>query len=182
MKKLFVVIGCTLTIGAAYFLGYTSAKAVPSVEPPQFDCTPDGAAIGSAKLYGKIVKIEESGVELRLVEWVEGFDNQEQAALETGRCTLERIEDDECVPNRFFVRETQKTLRLPISQNLSIQVLSNGANGEFKQDEQQNTLPREVSLIDLQKMLEIGEFATYTPFIFITKGGAVTEIQEQYIP
>ncbi|MFA5854180.1 MAG: hypothetical protein WC866_03770 [Patescibacteria group bacterium] len=182
MKKPFAIIGCAVVIVATYFFGYFSSKEASRIEFAQIDCTPGRAATGSSKLFGKIVKINENSVALRLVEWVEGEDNQEQAALETERCTLERIEKDECVPNNFFLRETQKTLQLPIAANLSVQVLSNGANGEFKQDEQQNTLPREVSLTDLQKMLEIGEFAIYTPFVFTTTNGAITKIQEQYIP
>lgn len=182
MKKPFAIIGCTLVVVAAYFFGYTTAKAVPGVESPQIDNTPNRAATGSAKLYGKFVKIDKGNIELRLVEWVEGSDNQEQAALENGRCALDRIEKDECLPNPFFLRETQKTLKLPVATDLSIQVLSPGPNGEIKQDEQQNTIPRKISLTDLQKMLGNVDFVKDTPFIFITKGGAVTEIQEQYIP
>ncbi len=182
MKKPFAVIGCALVIVAAYFLGYFSVKKAPPAELTQTETSSVRAATGSAKLYGKFVKIDKGNIELRLVEWVEGSDNQEQAALESGRCTLDRIEKDECVPNPFFVRETQKTLKLSVATNPSIQVLSPGPNGEIKQDEQQNTIPREISLNDLQKTLGNVDFAKDTPFIFITKGGVVTEIQEQYIP
>jgi hypothetical protein len=182
MKKPFAVIGCAIVIVAAYFFGYFSVKKVPPVEPAQTENASVRAATGSAKLYGKFVKIDKGNIELRLVEWVEGSDNQEQAALESGRCTLDRIEKDECMPNPFFVRETQKTLKLPVAPNLTVQVLSPGPKGEIKQDEQQNTIPREISLTDLQKMLGNVDFAKDTPFIFITKGGAITEIQEQYIP
>ena len=182
MKKSFAIIGCAVAIVAAYFFGYFSVKKAPPAEPVQNESASVRAATGSAKLYGKFVKIDKGSIELRLVEWVEGSDNQEQAALESGRCTLDRMEKDECLPNPFFVRETQKTLKLPVASDLSIQVLSPGPNGEIKQDEQQNTIPREISLTDLQKMLGNVDFAKDTPFIFITKGGTVTEIQEQYIP
>ncbi|WKZ28900.1 MAG: hypothetical protein QY323_05235 [Patescibacteria group bacterium] len=182
MKKPLAFIGCVIIVIAAYFFGYFSVRQSPLVEPAQTENTPSRAATGSAKLYGKFVKISESGVELRLVEWVEGSDNQEQAALETGRCTLDRIEKDECLPNPFFMRETQKTMTLPINQKLTVQVLSPGSNGEIKQDEQQNTIHREISLTELGKMLANVEFTKQTPFIFTTTSGVIAEIREQYIP
>lgn len=181
-KKTFTIIGCAALIIVAYFLGILSVKKTPSTEPTQTENTRSRAPSNTAKLYGKIVKLDSKNVQLRLVEWVQGSDNQEQAALETGRCTLERIEKDECLPNPFFIRETEKTLTLPMTANINIQVLSPGPSGEIKQDEQLNTIYRKISFANLAKMLESADFAEQVPFIFTTKNGSILKIEEQYIP
>lgn len=135
---------------------------------------------------GKIetVKSEQTGrtLTLRLVEWVSGHDAAGQAALEAGACTLERLENYECTPNGFFIRETQKDIALPLPQTVQIQVLSPGPSGEIKQDAEKNTLPRDISLTDLQKMLTMPDFAKRTPFIITTTHGVITKIQQQYVP
>ncbi len=181
-KKTLIIIGCVAVIVAAYFLGSLSVKNSPSTESDQVENATTRAATDTAKLYGKIVKLNSKNTDLRLVEWVQGSDSQEQAALETGRCTLERIEKDECLPNPFFIRETQKTLTLPMTPDIKIQVLSPGPSGEIKQDEQLNTIHREINLADLAKMLENHDFAEQTPFIFTTQYGSIIKIEEQYIP
>ncbi|MBI2037607.1 MAG: hypothetical protein HYT15_01575 [Candidatus Magasanikbacteria bacterium] len=182
MKKTLIIFGYVAVIVAAYFFGSLSVKKVPSSEPTQTENATTRAVTDTAKLYGKIVKLDSKNAELRLVEWVQGSDNQEQTAFETGRCTLERIEKDECLPNPFFIRETQKTLTLPMTPDIKIQVLSPGPSGEIKQDEQLNTVHREINLADLAKMLENHDFAEQIPFIFTTKDGSIIKIEEQYIP
>lgn len=183
MKKTSTIIGYVAVIIVAYFFGYFSVKKAPSsTEPAQTENTPARAVTDTAKLYGKIIKLDGKNAQLRLVEWVQGSDNQEQTALETGRCTLERIEKDECLPNPFFIRETEKILTLPMIPDIDIQVLSPGPSGEIKQDEQLNTVHREISLANLAKMLENHDFAEQIPFIFTTKNGSILKIEEQYIP
>lgn len=181
-EKLLATLGCAAAIVGAFFVGSMSVQKTSPTAPIQTEGVPVRAATNTAKLYGKITKIDNKNVQIRLVEWVEGSDNQEQAALETGHCTLERIEKDECLSNPFFIRETDKTVSLPISSNLGIQVLSPGPTGEIKQDEQLNTVSREIGLTDLVKMLKMANFASEAPFIFTTTGGAIIKIEEQYIP
>jgi hypothetical protein len=188
MKKLFVIGGCTLVIIASYFFGYVSAKAVPSVEPPQMEniVQPD-TPTGAARLKGRIDSLrKEAGggfvVLFHLIDWENGRDDAGQAAIEAGFCTLERVERDECTPNGFFIRDASMVISLPVASDVDLQVLSPGPNGEIAQDERKNTIHRKIGLNDLQKMLEGADFAKYAPFIFTTTDGVITGIREQYIP
>lgn len=182
-KKPFTLIGCAVVVvAAAYLFGYLSVKKTLPVEPVQTENAPTRAATGSAKLYGKFVKISENGAELRLVEWVEGSDNQEQAALENGRCTLDRIEKDECLPNGFFIRETEKTMTLPISADTRAMVYARGPADGFKPNESGDIYTEEISFADFAQMFEKFSSMKELPFIFTTTNGAITKVQEQYIP
>jgi len=144
------------------------------------------AETGSATLYGKIEKIslndKGGSVTFRLVEWVQGSDNQEQAALETGTCTLERIENDECLGDPFFIRDTKKEMTLPVSTDASLEALSPGPDGVIKQDASGNTVSRKITLLELSKIIGDKQLANAAPFIFTTTHGVISKIQEQYVP
>lgn len=190
MKKNILFPVAVLALGAGFAAGALWPKGRPIAMPPPTGNSEEPASQqtprGSAVLMGKIqaVKSEQAGqtLTLRLVEWVSGHDAAGQAALEAETCTLERLENYECTPNGFFIRETQKDIALQLSQSVQIQVLSQGPSGEIKQDAEQNTLPRDISLTDLQKMLAMPDFARQTPFIITTTHGVITKIQQQYVP
>lgn len=157
-------------------------KAVPVVE---FDVPQERAPVGTAILYGRITDVStkksSSYVSFGLVEWVIGSDNQEQAAFEDGTCTLERIEQDNCSLAGFYMRDTHKTITLPIIEEPSIRVMArNGALG-FRADKTGNIYQEEVTLNDFVKILDTNDFSII-PFIITTSGGAVVSIQEQYLP
>gem|GEM_PF-3701360 len=193
-KKIVIAIVILVAIVASFIAGhfFTNSKPITETvyqETPAVQRAPTGTAI----LYGKIKKIESksngSNITLNLVEWVQGPDNQEQAALETGFCSLEKIENDECLPNGFFVRDTSKQLTLPVSEDVNIQALSAGPDGKIAQDASGNTIPRKISLSDLLIMTQNTQhvgitplFVNVTPFIFTTTNGVIIEIQEQYTP
>ncbi len=171
------------------FYAHPNAKPTPAltaepiyVEPPQ----EARAETGSATLYGRIEKVSFNGsggaITFRLVEWVKGSDNQEQAALETGTCTLERIEKDECLGDPFFIRDTKKEMTLPVSAGASLEALSPGPDGAIKQDANGNTVPRKITLLELSKIIEDKQLANAVPFIFTTTHGMISKIQEQYVP
>jgi hypothetical protein len=196
IKKLIIVIVILVAIVASFFAGHYFTNSMPLSAPEtvyQETPTIQHATTGTAILYGKIKKIESKNnggnITLNLVEWVQGSDNQEQAALETGFCSLEKIEKDECLPNGFYVRNTAKQLTLPVSADVNIQALSAGPDGKIAQDASNNTIPRKISLSDLVSMIKNTQdagagvlFVDLTPFIFTTTNGIITEIQEQYIP
>ena len=193
-KKIIFVIVILLAIAASFVAGhfFLNSKQIPETvyqENPTVQRAPTGTAI----LYGKIKKIESKNnggnITFNLVEWVQGSDNQEQAALETGFCSLAKIENDECLPNGFFVRNTAKQLILPVLADVNIQALSAGPDGKIAQDDSGNTIPRKISLSDLlimtQNTKHVGIsplFVDVTPFIFTTANGVITEIQQQYTP
>lgn len=142
------------------------------------------APAGSATLYGKIetMDLKTGEARFRLVEWVPGSDNQEQTALEVGRCSLEQIENDACLSNPFIIRDTEKQMTLPFSPNVRIQVRSPGPSGEIKQDQDQNTILRDIASADFVKMIAHASFSETIPFILTTMHGVITDIQEQYVP
>lgn len=157
------------------------SELTPAISQPNPD--QEVAKTGTATLYGKIENIKpgkvSTQVAFRLVEWVNGSNNQEQAALEAGICTLDRIENDGCLPNHFFVRETQKTITLPVSKDVAIKVYARNSEGGMIPDANGNIYLRSTDLNSL-----IAQLATLKniPFIFTTTHGAITQIQEQYIP
>lgn len=175
-------------LGVGYYLKTNNKPAAVVIREPVYEEAPAEAraGTGSATLYGRIEKIslnDKSGsVTFRLVEWVRGSDNQEQAALETGACTLERIENDECLPNPFFIRDTKKEIILSLSTDVDIEVLSPGPDGAVKQDASGNTIFRKITLLELSKIIENKQFADVVPFIFTTTHGVISKIQEQYVP
>jgi hypothetical protein len=144
------------------------------------------AETGNATLYGKIenISLNDKGgsVTFRLVEWVQGSDNQEQAALETGTCTLERIENEECLGDPFFIRDTKKEMVLAVSTGADIEALSPGPDGVIKQDANGNTVFRKITLSDLSKIVADKQLPNAVPFIFTTTQGVISKIKEQYVP
>jgi hypothetical protein len=138
------------------------------------------APSGSAKLYGKLISAD-SNLTFQLVEWVRGADNQEQAALETGRCTLARVENDECVPNGFFVRDTGKQLTLPLSADAKIEVYARNGEG-MASDASGNGYLQMVNASELAKLIGSVGSLKQIPFILTTEHGKVIGVREQYIP
>lgn len=191
-RKIILIITAVIVLGAVFAAGFFISKNYKTISKPDQELTTEQiphqrAKTGSAILYGKIEKIQlnKTGgdITFRLVEWVQGSDNQEQAALEAGTCSLERIENDECLSNPFFIRDTNKEITLTTLSDADIEVLSPGPSGEIKQDENGNTILRKVGLTDLIKMTtDHKQRFSVIPFIFTTTHSSIMKIQEQYVP
>lgn len=175
-----------VAFAAGHFTYPLNTPSTPTTVTSEQAPNQEVAKSGSAVLYGKIDNIkankENKDIDFHLVEWVNGSDNQEQAAFETGLCTLDRIENDECLPNHFFVRNTQKNISLPISKDVLIKIYARNDKGGMKSDEIGNIYQESVSLEALNTIIGNVETLKEVPFIFTTTQGVITEIQEQYIP
>lgn len=148
--------------------------------------TSERAKTGSAILTGIIERItlDRSGysMEMRLVEWVEGSDNQEQTALEQGRCTLEGIENDECLPNGFYLRQTEKRITLPIAKDAVIRIYARNGERGMIPNEEGNIYLKMISADGFARVLKSDQIFALIPFEVVTTDGKVIEIQERYVP
>lgn len=186
MNKHFNFIGCFAVVVLAFlggvFLVENNKELVSlELEKPFVE----RAVTGTAKLYGKVLSVDSKSVAARiaLVEWVQGADNQEQAAIEAGSCTLASAEKDECLPNPFFVRETKKELTIPFSSTAIFKVYDRPQNEDgFLSDDEGNLLQKNVGVTEFVAMLKKYGSLKSVPFVVITKNGAIVEMQEQYIP
>jgi len=95
--------------------------------------TPYPATEGSATLFGEITSLNKGGEKIEAViqldEWVKGQDDQEQAALVDGQCTLQQIESDACLNNPFYLRKTDKTITLQVDDNADIETYAREPRG-----------------------------------------------------
>lgn len=192
MRKIFYIIISIMVVLGAFAAGVYYQRVNPVFSELSFtntefvDVIPNRAPIGSSVLFGNIYSFKKIGktwqVEVSFAEWVKDQDDQEQAALADGVCTLERIEDDECLPNGFYLRKSEKTITLPIDKKILIEVLSPGPSGEIKQDESDNTILRTIDPTIFSLMVEKAKPPASPPYVIITKGGLVTEIREWYVP
>jgi hypothetical protein len=183
-NKLMGGAAAVLLAAVAFAAGFTLNRADQnsglSHEPQSSQVDDERAPSGTANLYGKLVSAD-SNLTFQLAEWVRGADNQEQVAIETGRCTVAGAENDECVPNGFFVRDTGKKLTLPLSPNAKIEVYARN-NGSMASDANGEAHLKTVSASELQDMLESVASLKRIPFIVTTSHGQVLEVREQYVP
>lgn len=160
----------------------TVIKAVPATltEVPH-----DRAPLGTAILYGRITDVTTgqfgTTVTFQLVEWVLGKDNQEQAAIEDGTCTLERVEQDHCSPAGFYMRSTTKQLTLPVIDEPLISIMARDGALGFSVNEDGKIFQKTVDMNGLKKTLQENDFSI-TPFIITTSEGSIISMQEQYLP
>lgn len=105
-----------------------------------------------------------------------------QAALEADRCTLDRVENDECVPNGFFVRETAKRMTLSVAADARVDVYARTPEGAMKSDEQGNIYLEATTPAALADLLMRLSSLKSVPFVLTTTHGVITKIQEQYVP
>lgn len=182
MNKTSVLFLCALTAFVGYLFGTMRSGLGQHVETPATDIVQQRAETGTARLHGEDVRMDAGMLHMKLVEWVQGSDEQEQAALESGLCTLERIESDECLPNGFFIRTTGKVLEAPLAEEVKVAVLSPGPSGEITQDAQSNTVPRNIEIDVLKRMLADPDFASQAVFAVTTRHGKAVAIEEMYVP
>lgn len=193
-KPVLACIACALVITVSFVAGMlfqpksiSKISSQPVILQPSVDAQPDQVARpGTALLFGKIDSInmgkDATDVDFQLVEWVNGSDNQEQAALETDVCTLDRIENDECLPNHFFVRNTQKRISLPVSKDIVIEAFPRNSEGGRMPDSSGNSHLQTTGIKQFAKLLADFESLKEVPFIITTTHGTITHIREQYIP
>lgn len=115
----------------------------------------------------------DGGVDLRLLEWMDGA-KAEQAALASGDCSLEHIERDECLPNGFFIRDTDVSLSLPLAPYALLRIILPGSDG--------NPTLRNVDLPRLKRYLEDAIPEARIPFTVTTRNGIIVAIEERYVP
>lgn len=170
-KRTVVSIGLALTVGftVGVVVGWRTFTVTDDADPQ-----PPRAATGNARLYVKIPAVQRNGnVDMQLVEWATG-DTAEQVAFEEGACSLRAIEDDECTPNGFFVRVTNKVFTLPLSPDVRIELY-----------DWMNPEGPTLSLVSREDFINDAQIKYRTetsPFIITTHGGVIMEIQEQYVP
>ncbi|MEY4723117.1 MAG: hypothetical protein RLZZ324_630 [Candidatus Parcubacteria bacterium] len=172
LRQFIPVVSIVLALAVAFLTGFLSGKnqanslATPIASEDQHQTR---AKTGSAVLFGKISSISSKEATFTLTEWVNGSDNQEQVALELGKCSLEKIENDECLPNGFIMRDSQKMMTLPVAGNVKVHIVVHSD-------------AEDVSIVDLVAKVKSGEIATGTPFTFTTIHGAISDVRQQYIP
>jgi len=144
-------------------------------------------SVGSATLFGEIKSLNKDGEKIEAVikldEWVKGQDDQEQAALVDGQCTLEQIETSACLGDPFYLRKTDKTITLQVDNKGDIEVYAREPRGGMLASPKTGNIYMEK--ISLEKFVEWYEQQTYlkeTPYYFTTKNGVITAIKEQYVP
>ncbi len=141
----------------------------------------------SATLFGEIKSLNKAGEKIEAViqldEWVKGQDDQEQAALVDGQCTLQQIESDTCLNNAFYLRKTDKTITLQVDNNGDIETYAREPRGGMLASPKTGNIYMEG--ISLEKFVEWYEQQTYlkeTPYYFSTNNGVIVAIKEQYVP
>jgi hypothetical protein len=143
--------------------------------------------IGSATLFGSINSLYKDGKKteaaVRLAEWVKGQDDQEQAALVDGQCTLQQIESHACLNNPFYLRKTDKTIIIQVADKADIETYAREPRGGMLiSPKTGNTYMEKISL---EKFVEWYGQQTYlkeTPYYFTTQNGVIMAIKEQYVP
>src|SRR5207244_2779386 len=104
MRKIIIVLILIISIVLClYFIKTINPTPINKQDAGTF------AAKGSALLFGQITSLHLEGgkvdANVQLMEDVQGQDNQEQAALEDSTCSLEQIENDQCLNNPFYLRK-----------------------------------------------------------------------------
>lgn len=186
------VLGTTFFMYSQQSTGNVETVAIkaPDVQPvpeqntepaPELDTETYRTPAGRAVLYGRINHIADNAITFKLVEWVLGADNQEQAAIEEGKCTLERVEQDTCWPANFYMRSTDKTLTLPLAKKPIIRVMARNSPFGFRVDENDSIHQETIDVVAFTRVLNDNDFSII-PFIITTSNGTIISIEEQYLP
>ena len=144
------------------------------------------APVGTAFLFGQINNISTNNskimIDIGLEENENDQDNQEQAALADGTCTLDQIETDACLNNPFYIYKTGKVISVPLDNGADIEVYARDASGGMLVDKNSNIYLQKISL---QKFVEEYGNKTIdsgTSYTVATKGGVIIGLKEWYTP
>jgi hypothetical protein len=164
-------------------------RVVVAPATPAADEQPVHAPLGTATLTASIDRIDtymDNGtLNLKLVEWT-GGDAAEQSAFEDGSCTLESIENEECTPDGYHIRRSEKRFTLRLAKDAQIFVIpSMHQDEELRKSadaESGGTQPVRVTLKKLRQLFQdesSGPILTYNVTVI---GDAITKLEERYQP
>ncbi len=161
------VIAAAIAFGLGFLAGGSSVTIVDAV-------LPERAPTGSARFHVKVNQVRQDGaLDVQIVEWA-GGDEAERAALEDKACSLRAIEDDECTPNGFYMRTSNTSLTLTFASEARI-ILYDFIGPE-------GPVFRELTFDDLIASSQAKFDVETRPLIVTTQHGAITRMEEQYVP
>lgn len=196
-KKTALILYAVVIIAAIILIAMVSVQKPQTQQPPIVNNAPseDNLPItptpikGDSVFFGQISKVQFADGRITatvvLMDDVQGIQNMEQAAITDGVCTAEQVQKSECLNNPFYLRNTGKTVTLPVKNDADVRIYAREAAGGFKVDTTSQIYLIPIPAQDFTAMLENTDSAPWLetiPYYLTLDQGAVVGIQEKYVP